>query len=49
MASLFVGLHHWQQGDAAWAVALDMALSCAVILVIQPTIALLSEVRTFTL
>ena len=45
LASLFVGLHHWGQGNAAWAVALDMALSCAVILIVQPTTALMSEVR----
>ena len=43
-----MGLHHWWQGDAVWAVALDMTLSCAVILVVQPTNALLSEVRTLT-
>ncbi len=49
MASLFVGLHHYLQGDAAWAVALDMLLSCAIILVIQPTNALLSEVCTLAL
>ena len=45
LASLFVGLHQWGQGSAGWAVALDMALSCAVLLLVQPTKALLSEVR----
>ena len=45
LATLFVGLHNLAQGDAAWAVALDMALSCIVILIVQPASTLLTEVR----
>ncbi len=44
LACAFVELHYWAQGVAVWAVALDMALCCAVILVIHPTKALMSEV-----
>ncbi len=45
LASIFVGVQHQWQGGAAWAVALDMLLSMAIILVVQPTLAILSEAR----
>ena len=47
LASLFVGVQHQWQGGVAWAVALDMLLSIAVILILQPTLAILSEVRVY--
>ena len=49
LASCFVGIQHRWQGDAARVVALDMMLSCAVILIVQPTLAILSEARALRL